>query len=227
MNKDNIAIQKDYSDALFRQLSRVGKAISSPGRLQILEILAQGERSVEDLSRGSSLSFANTSRHLQVLKDAGLVEGRKSGVRVRYRITDPAVGKLCDAVGRVARARLAEMEGIVRSYLTHRDGLEPVRREDLLERARSGQVTVLDVRPADEYRSGHLPGAVCVPLDDLEARLDDLPPGREVVAYCRGPYCILSYQAVEILRRHGYSARRLEGGFPQWVAAGFPIEQEG
>lgn len=218
--------ERAFQTKLFAQLSRVGKAVSAPARLELLQVLAQGERTVESLADEAALSIANTSRHLRTLREAGLVESRREGVCVYYRMADADVGRLCDDMMRVAEARLAEFDRIVRTYLHGKDAFEAVKREDLLDRVRAGQVIVLDVRPEEEYRAGHIPTAVNVPLKDLEKKLSGLPRDREVVAYCRGPYCILSYDAVEMLRRHGLPAQRLDGGFPQWVRSGFPVAKE-
>ncbi|MBI5710450.1 MAG: metalloregulator ArsR/SmtB family transcription factor [Candidatus Eisenbacteria bacterium] len=209
---------------LFQEFSRVGKAVASPRRLELLEILAQGERSVEALARETALSLANASHHLQVLREARLVEARKEGLHVYYRLAGPDVFELARVIRSLAERRLAEVERIVRTYFRARDQLEPVEREELLERARVGTVSVLDVRPAVEYRAGHIPGAVSIPAAELEQRIGELPPDREVVAYCRGPYCVLAYRAVEILRARGLGARRLTEGFPEWRAAGLPVE---
>jgi len=210
-------------DRLYRQFARIGKAVASSRRLELLEILAQGERTVEKLARETDLSVANASHHLHVLREARLVEARKSGLYVFYRLADPTVYDLSQLIRQLAERHLAEVSRIVETYLTARDELEPVGREDLLERARTGAVLVLDVRPSEEYRAGHIPGAISVPVEDLEDRISELPSGKELVAYCRGPYCVLAFRAVEILRARGLQARRLADGFPEWRAAGLPI----
>ena len=210
-------------DRLYRQFARIGKAVASSRRLELLEILAQGERTVEKLARETDLSVANASHHLHVLREARLVEARKSGLYVFYRLADPTVYDLSQLIRQLAERHLAEVSRIVETYLTARDELEPVGREDLLERARTGAVLVLDVRPSEEYRAGHIPGVVSVPVEDLEDRISELPSGKELVAYCRGPYCVLAFRAVEILRARGLQARRLADGFPEWRAAGLPI----
>ena len=210
-------------DRLYRQFARIGKAVASSRRQEMLEILAQGERTVEKLARETDLSVANASHHLHVLREARLVEARKSGLYVFYRLADPTVYDLSQLIRQLAERHLAEVSRIVETYLTARDELEPVGREDLLERARTGAVLVLDVRPSEEYRAGHIPGAVSVPVEDLEDRISELPSGKELVAYCRGPYCVLAFRAVEILRARGLQARRLADGFPEWRAAGLPI----
>ena len=209
---------------LYGEFSRIGKAVASPRRLELLDILAQGERTVEALAGEVVLSVANTSHHLQALRSARLVEARKEGLYVYYRLADPAVFELTRTIRTLAERRLAEVDRIVQTYLNARDGLDPVGREELLQRARAGEVLVLDVRPRDEYRAGHIPGAVSVPVDELERRMAELPADKEIVAYCRGPYCVMAFKAVETLRAHGRQARRLVEGFPEWRAAGLPVE---
>lgn len=216
-----------FKKQLFEQFARVGKALASGHRLEIVELLAQGERSVEALAELTGLSVANTSQHLQQLRRVGLVATRKEGLRVHYRLADPAVSELLGAMQRIAEKQYAEVERIVRSYLAAKDDLEPVSRAELLERAARGDVTIVDVRPPEEFAAGHLPGALNVPLAELEARRGKLPRGREVVAYCRGPYCVLAFEAVARLRAGGHAARRLEGGFPEWKSAGLPVETDG
>jgi rhodanese-related sulfurtransferase/DNA-binding transcriptional ArsR family regulator len=215
---------RELKSRLYEQFARVGSALASPGRLELLDVLAQGERSVEVLADRASLSVANTSRHLQVLREAGLVIARKQGLRVFYGLTDASVYELLQSVRSHAERRLAEVDRIVDAYLGARDGLESVTRPELLDRARTGRVTVLDVRPAEEFDAGHIPGAVSIPVDELEERLGELPKSKEVVAYCRGPYCIWSLQAVDTLRAAGRKARRLVDGFPEWSAEGLPVE---
>lgn len=210
---------------LYEQLARVGTALASAGRLQLLEFIAQGERSVEMLAAMSGLSFANCSKHLQALRQAGLVTARKEGLRVYYALSGDDVVALYSALQRVAENRVAEVERLVRLWLAHRDEMEPVPPRELLDRARKGLVVVLDVRPTDEYAAGHLPGAINIPIEQLESRLSKLPKRKEVVAYCRGPYCLMSFEAVEKLRKRGLKARRLENGFPEWRAAGLPVER--
>jgi rhodanese-related sulfurtransferase/biotin operon repressor len=214
----------NFKRDVFAQLARVGKALSNGNRLELLEFVAQGPRSVEELATVTRLSVANASKHLQELRHAGLVRARKEGLRVFYEVAGPDVVGLIAALGRVAETRLAEVEQLVRAYITARDDLEPIPAAELLKRIRLGLVTVLDVRPAEEYAAGHLPGAINVPVEDLAKRLRKLPKGREVIAYCRGPYCLLSVDAVALLRRKGLKARRLENGFPEWKAAGLPVE---
>lgn len=208
---------------LFEQVARVGRAIGSGPRLELLELLAQGERSVERLAEGASLSVANTSHHLRVLREAGLVANRKAGLRVIYQLRDPDVFTLARLARTLANRHLIEVSRIVNTYLGSRDQFAPVAQEELLARARAGTVLVLDVRPEEEYAAGHIPGAVSIPVAELEARIRTLPRGVEIVAYCRGPWCVMAYQAVEMLRAGGHRARRLEEGFPEWRAAGLPI----
>jgi rhodanese-related sulfurtransferase/DNA-binding transcriptional ArsR family regulator len=212
--------------AIFESLARVGTALSSATRLEFLELLAQGERNVDELATLTGVSVANTSQHLQKLRQAGLIVGRKEGLHVYYRLAGDAVVGLLAALGRVGEAYVAEVERIVRLYLAEKDSLEPVPAKDLLERARKGLVTVLDVRPPEEFAAGHLPGAVNIPVHQLEKRLGELPKRKEVVAYCRGPYCLMSYDAVVLLRRKGLKARRLENGLPEWRLAGLPVSRD-
>jgi len=214
---------REAKDALYEQLARLGKAVANPKRIELLDLLAQGERSVEALAQGSGMGITNTSSHLQVLRRARLVESRKEGTRVLYRLADDSVLRLHLALRELAEARLAEVDRILRDYFLARDALETVSRAELLERVEQGGVTVLDVRPREEFARGHIPGAVSVPLEELEARMRTLPRRGEIVAYCRGPYCVLAPQAVELLRRRGFRARRLEEGMPEWRLAGFPV----
>lgn len=206
------------------QLARVGMALSNGNRLELLECIAQGPRSVDELATMTRLSVANASKHLQELRRAGLVRARKEGLRVFYELAGPDVVDLIAALGLVAETRLAEMAHLVRTYITARDDLEPIAAAELLKRSKLGLVTVLDVRPPKEFAAGHLPGAINVPVEDLGKRVKKLPKGREVIAYCRGPYCLLSVDAVAMLRSKGYKARRLEDGFPEWKASGLPVE---
>jgi len=211
-------------NALYQSLAKVAQALASANRLQLLEFIAQGERSVEDLATMAGLSIANASQHLQGLRQAGLVVPRKVGQRVFYAIAGKEVVQLYSALRRAGEAHAAEVEKLVRDFIGHRDELEPVRAQELLQRAKKGLVTVLDVRPAEEFAAGHLPGALNVPIDKLEGNLAKLPKGREVVAYCRGPYCLMSFEAVSKLRKRGWKARRLAEGFPEWKASGLPVE---
>jgi rhodanese-related sulfurtransferase/biotin operon repressor len=212
--------------ALYEQLGRVAQALGSAGRLQILEFIAQGERSVDTLAAMTGLSIANTSKHLQALRQVGLVSARKEGVRVYYSVAGDDVIALISALRAVAEHRVAEVERLVRQWLAHRDEMEPVAAADLLKRVKGKLVTVLDVRPAEEYAAGHIPGAINVPVEKLEGFISRLPKRKEVVAYCRGPYCLMSFEAVEKLRQRGFRARRLENGLPEWRAAGLPVTQE-
>jgi ArsR family transcriptional regulator len=215
----------DPKSALFTQFAAVAKAVAHPHRLALIEQLAQGERSVEVLARRIRVSIANASQHLQHMRRAGLVLARREGKFVYYSLSSDAVLDLIAAVRRIAESQSAEVDRVLRSYFWDRDSLEPVSRAQLVERMQAGIVSVLDVRPEDEYALGHLPGAVNIELRDLESRLADFDRGREIVAYCRGPYCVLSYEAVAALRARGYNVRRLEDGYPEWRAAGLPVEE--
>lgn len=210
-------------NALFRQFAAVAKAVAHPHRLVLIEQLAQGERPVEVLAERAQVSIANASQHLQQLRRAGLVVARRDGKYVMYRLTDDAVLDLLAAVRRIAERNLAEVEQLVRSYFDSRDNLEPISRPELMARLAAGLVTVLDVRPEDEFALGHVPGALNIPLKDLDQRLSELDPRHPIVAYCRGPYCVLSYEAVAVLRARGFDVRRLEDGLPEWRVAGFPV----
>ena len=211
--------------AIFASLAEVAQALGHAHRLELLEHVAQGVRSVEELSARTNLSFANTSRHLQILRRARLVDTERRGKRVLYRLAgDGEVVDLVRALGRVGERNVAEVSLVMTDYFHARDSLEPASREELISRLRDGLVTVLDVRPEDEFALGHLPGALNIPLGKLELRLGELPADREIVAYCRGPYCVLSFEAVAALRARGYLVRRLEDGYPEWKAAGLPIE---
>jgi rhodanese-related sulfurtransferase/DNA-binding transcriptional ArsR family regulator len=209
--------------ALFEHLAVIARALGHAARLELLDFLAQGERSVEDLAQVSGLSIANTSKLLQQLKAAGLVEARREGKRVHYALGDERVLDAVAALRGLAEAHVGAVHDLVKSYLTRRDALEPVPATELLERMRDGLVTVLDVRPPEEYAQGHVPGALNVPLDRLRETLENLPTDREVVAYCRGPWCVLSFEAVARLREAGFEARRLENGLPEWRRAGLPV----
>ncbi|HQU16254.1 MAG: ArsR family transcriptional regulator [Chromatiales bacterium 21-64-14] len=213
-----------FKRELFAQFARIGKALSNGNRLELLEFLAQGERDVEALARAAGLPVANTSHHLQQLRRAGLVATRRAGQRVYYRLAGDDVVGLTHALRVVGEAHLAEIDRLVATFLTSKDALEPVPAQDLLRRARTGLVTVLDVRPREEFEAGHLPGAINVPLAELEERLGQLPRDQDVVAYCRGPYCVLAYDAVQLLRKAGFRARRLKDGYPEWKSAGLPTE---
>jgi rhodanese-related sulfurtransferase len=208
---------------IFANLARIGAALSSPVRIEYLELLAQAERTVEQLSTLTGASVANTSQHLQKLRQAGMVIGRKEGQYVYYRLSGDEIVGLLTSLGRAGEAYVAEVERIVTVYLNQIDELEPVPAKELLERAKKGLVTVLDVRPPEEFAAGHVPGALNIPVRELEKRLKELPKSKEVIAYCRGPYCLMSFEAVELLRRKGLRARRLEAGLPEWRLAGLPI----
>lgn len=210
---------------LFDQFARVAHALASGRRVEIVDVLCNGDRTVEELARQVGLSTANTSQHLQVLKEAGLVAATRDGTWVRYRLASPAVYKFWVGLRSLAAERLPGVKGLVESYLGSQDGLEPISREELLARLEAGEaLVVVDVRPAEEYRAAHLPGAVSVPLDELEQRLRELPQERQIVAYCRGPYCAFAPEAVRILRAHGYAARHFTDGLPEWAAAGNDVE---
>jgi rhodanese-related sulfurtransferase/DNA-binding HxlR family transcriptional regulator len=212
----------DPKREVLASLARIGAALSSAVRLDVLELLAQGERSVDELARLTGATAANTSQHLQKLKQAGLITARKEAQFVRYRLAGDEVVALMAALGAAGQAYLADVDRIVRLYFKARDELEPVPAAELLERAKKGLVTVLDVRPPEEFAAGHVPGAINIPVHELERRLAELPRRREVVAYCRGPFCLMSYDAVHLLRKHGLKARRLRDGLPEWRAAGLP-----
>jgi ArsR family transcriptional regulator len=209
--------------AVFACFAEVTRAMAHPHRLELLEHLGQGERSVEVLAALAKLSLANASQHLKQLRRAGLVATRRDGKRVLYRLADDDIVAMMMALRRVAERSVAEMERVVGSYFRARDDLDPVTREDLVARLKDGCTTLLDVRPDDEYALGHLPGALNIPLRELEQRLAELPPDHLIVAYCRGPYCVLSFEAVAALRARGYTVRRLEDGYPEWKAAGLPV----
>jgi len=209
--------------ALFAQFAAVAKSLGHAYRLELLEQLAQGERSVETLAQKTQLSTANASQHLQQMRRAGLVATRRDGKFVYYRLADDSVLALLAALRTIAERNLAEVDRVIRSYFNERDSLQPMSRQELLAKSRAGVVTVLDVRPPDEFALGHVPGALNIPLRELQQRLADLDPAQEIVAYCRGPYCVLSYEAVALLRARGFTSRRLEDGLPEWRADGLPI----
>jgi rhodanese-related sulfurtransferase len=210
--------------ALFDEFARAAKALASGRRIELVDVLANGERTVEALAGEVGLSVANTSQHLQLLRHAGLVSSRREGTSVHYRLAGPEVFELWRVLRTLAASRLAEVERLAAAYLGGRDDLEPVTREELARRLEDGEdLVVLDVRPAAEYAAGHLPGAVSIPVGELRRRLAELPADREVVAYCRGPYCAFAHEAVAMLRQEGFSARRLEDGLPEWQAAGLAV----
>jgi len=216
--------KRAFKDAIYEQLARVGKSVSSPMRLELLDLLGQGPRSVEALARETNQSIANVSQHLQVLRSARLVDAQKDGVYTMYRLADADVATFFLALRGLAESRIEEIAAVTRSFLEERDALEPVDRGTLVERVRRGEVTVLDVRPVEEFHAGHIPGAVSVPVADLKRCLASLPKYREVVAYCRGPYCVLAIEAVKVLRSNGFKASRMDEGVLEWRARGLPIE---
>ncbi|MCC0006683.1 MAG: metalloregulator ArsR/SmtB family transcription factor [Hyphomicrobiaceae bacterium] len=209
---------------LFRQFAAIAKAVAHEHRLELLEALAQGERSVDVLASRTGLSIANASQHLQQMRRAGLIESRREGKYIFYRLSDPAVLELIASLTRIGERHIAEVDKIVRTYFRSRDELEPVSRRELLARMKVGDVQVIDVRPQDEFQMGHLPSAMNIPLDQLKKQLTTLDPGKEVIAYCRGPWCVMSFDAVALIRKKGFKARRLEDGWPEWQAARLPVE---
>ena len=211
--------------ALFGQLGLIASAFSSPARLEILDYLAQCERSVDALARVTGLSVANTSKHLRQLRQAGLVDARKEGLHVFYRMSGDDVLSAIAAMRVLAQSRLTEVDQLIDTYLTSKDKLEPMQADELMEKASDGLVTILDVRPEEEFSQGHLSGAINIPLGELEKHLPEFSGDTEVIAYCRGPWCVLSYEAVSILRSKGIRARRLEGGLPEWRQEGRPVDR--
>lgn len=214
----------DFKDQIYEQFARVGKAVASPRRLEILDLLCQGEKTVEDLAEHARIDIKNASAHIKVLRGARLLESRRDGKHVYYRLADPAVGAFWLSLRSLAERRLSEIRDVIQTYFDEPERMRAVDRRTLLERARRGDVVVIDVRPADEYATGHLPYARSLPLAELKRRIAMLPRGKEIAAYCRGPYCVLSHDAVEFLRRRGFSAIRLDDGVLEWRAAGMPIE---
>lgn len=210
---------------LFRQFAAIAKAIAHEHRLELLEALAQGERSVDALANSVGLSLANASQHLQQMRRAGLIEARREGKFVYYQLSDTAVLDLVASLTRIGERHVGEVDRLVRNYFLSRDALEPVTRGELLKRMKNDDVQVLDVRPEDEFALGHVAGAINIPLDKLKRRLANLDAGKEIIAYCRGPYCVLSFEAVAMLRSKGFNVRRLEDGLPEWQAAGLPVAQ--
>jgi rhodanese-related sulfurtransferase len=215
---------RQFRDRIYEHFARIGKAVASPKRIELLDLLCQGPRHVETLAKAANLSVANASQHLQALRGARLVDAEKMGVQVMYRVADSSVADFMRSLRLLAEDRLAEVDQTLRSFLRDRGAFEPVGREELLQRVQSGDVTVLDVRPAEEFDAGHLPQALSVPLEQLEARMAELPRDREIVAYCRGPYCVLAIEAVERLRAKGFSALRLDLSITDWRARGFEVE---
>ena len=210
--------------AIYEQIARIGQATGSPNRLELLDLLSQGARTVEALAHQTGQSVATTSHHLQVLRRARLVEAEKAGLYVTYRLADPDVGEFFLELRRLAESRLAEVQHVTRQYLEARGALEPVDNDELVRRVRDGEVTLIDVRPREEYVAGHIPGAISVPLADLPKRIGELRKRRDIVAYCRGPYCVMALDAVDVLRRKGFRAHRLEQGVPEWRAQGWRVE---
>lgn len=214
----------NFKQELFDQFARIGKAVSNGRRLEILELLAQGRHNVETLAGMTEMSVANTSQHLQSLRQAGLVNASKTGQHVYYQLSSDRIIDLLTILRELAETNLNEVNRLVQQYLNVKDQLEPLPRADLVQRAADGLVTVLDVRPPEEFESGHIPGAINIPLDELDKHLSQLPKDQEIVAYCRGPFCLLAFDAVARLRELGYDARRLEDGYPEWKQAGLPTE---
>lgn len=215
---------RQFKDAIYGQLARIGKSLGSGPRLELLDILCQGPRTVEALAKQAGQSVANTSHHLQVLRRARLVDADKDGVYVTYRLANDEVCAFFRALRSLGESRLLEIEQVTREFLEARGNMQPIARDALVARVQKGEVTVLDVRPAEEYEAGHIPGALSVPLAELKRRLAELPRDREVVAYCRGPYCVMALDAVNTLRKHGFTAVRMEEGVPDWRARGLPVE---
>lgn len=215
-----------FKDSIYEQVARIGKAVAAPKRLELLDLLCQGPRTVEALAEQASISVANGSQHLRILRAARLVESEKKGVYVEYRLADDDVCRFFIALRGLAESRLAEVQQVTQEFLEQRDQMEAVPHDELVRRVKSGEVTVIDVRPAEEYRAGHLPGALSVPLQELEARLGELPKRRQVVAYCRGPYCVMAVQAVELLRKKGFKAHRMEHGVAEWRVRGWRVVAE-
>jgi rhodanese-related sulfurtransferase/DNA-binding transcriptional ArsR family regulator len=224
MTKPSPSPKRIFKSSLYGQFARIGKALASAPRLELMELLAQGERNVEALATEAGLTVANTSQHLQVLRQAGLVAVRREGLFVRYCVADVEVVRLLLALRTVAEQRLAEVDHVVRDFFGRRDEFQPVAFKELIARAGSGEVVVLDVRPALEYQAGHIAGSISLPVSELKRRLRELPRRQEYVAYCRGPYCVYADEAVKMLRANGRRARRLAGGYPEWLAASLPVE---
>jgi rhodanese-related sulfurtransferase len=218
------AAHRQFKNQLYEQFARIGKALANPHRLELIDLLAQGERTVDDLARESDMPVASTSQHLQALRDARLVEVRRDGLYACYRLADARVYDAWRALRELGEARLTEIEHVVKTFLEERETMQAVSATELLTLQRQKQITVLDVRPDLEYRAGHIRGARSIPIAELEKRLKDVPKSREVVAYCRGPYCVFADEAVALLNARGYRVRRLADGYPEWQAAGLPVE---
>jgi rhodanese-related sulfurtransferase len=222
----SVTPHRHFKDSIYEQFARLGKAVSAPKRLELLDLLCQGPRTVEALAEHAALSVANASQHLQVLRGARLVEAEKKGLYVEYRVAGAEVQRFFLALRELAEARLTEVTHVAREYFEGRGAMEAVESEELLRRVKQGEVTVLDVRPAEEYRAGHIPGAISIPVGELKARLKELAKNREIVAYCRGPYCVMAIEAVELLQKKGYRAHRIEQGVIDWRARGWPVERD-
>lgn len=219
-----MARHREFKDALYAQFARIGHALSSPKRIELIDLLSQGEKTVEQLAGSIATPIKNTSAHLRVLRQARLVETRRDGTYVYYRLADDDVFRLLKSLETLGHSRLADVQQVVRLYLDGHDALEPVTFKQLRQLIRDGDVTIVDVRPVEEYNAGHIPGALSVPVPELKRRLREIPKAKEVIAYCRGRYCVYSLEAVTVLRKHGYKARRAHEGLPDWRAAGFPLE---
>ena len=217
--------KRAFKDQLYEQFARLGKALASGRRLELLDLLSQGERAVEELAAETGMSVANASQHLQILRAARLVEARRAGVSIRYRLADERVFGLWQALRQLGEARLAEIDRLVDTYLHERQALEAITADELHQRLTDGAVVLLDVRPAAEYRAGHIASARSVPVDELSVRLDELPRDQEIIAYCRGPYCVYADEAVSLLQQAGFHARRLTVGLPDWQALGYPVDR--
>ena len=215
---------RDFKDQLYAQFARIGHALASPTRIELLDLLGQGEKTVETLAAQVATPVKNTSAHLRVLRQASLVETRRVGTFIHYRLAGDGVVRMLRALEALGQERLAEVRQVVDRYLDGRDVLEPVDIRELRRLIRDADVTVVDVRPPEEYQAGHIPGALSIPVAELRRRLREIPKGREVIAYCRGRYCVYSLEAVTLLRKHGYRARRADQGLPDWKSAGFPVE---
>jgi rhodanese-related sulfurtransferase/DNA-binding MarR family transcriptional regulator len=219
-----IQTKRQFKDQLYAQFARIGKALSNPHRLELLELLAQGERAVEDLASEANLPIANASQHLQVLRAAQLVDVRRDGLYAYYRLSNQSVFRAWQALRDLGDLQLAEVNRLVQSFLKDRGPLQSISATELVERMQAGDVLILDVRPELEYQSGHVPAARSIPIDELEARLSELPRDQEIIAYCRGPYCVFADEAVTLLQKHGYRSRRLVEGLPDWQALNLPVE---
>lgn len=216
---------REFKDLVYEQFARIAKSFAAPKRLELIDVLGQGERDVESLSKQVAMTIANTSRHLQILKQARLVESRREGVRIFYRLAGADVLRCWINLRELAEKRSVEIKEIARMFFEERDALEPVTKDDLLRRIQDDEVIVIDVRPVEEYRAGHIAGALSIPVSELAERLHELPPNREIVAYCRGPYCVMSAEAMAILRNGGFRALRLKEGLPEWKEAGLPVDK--